>query len=149
MSPDPTADDFDWVAAQAKCSTPSMFEQLRTRVRADVQHRNGVLNRDDQWRFEFHDEGDEFEVTRLISSSVGAQASGRPPQVTASVRFAREGRRIHVQGEDVDVEFVAIVTLDATGQCRFAVGEAYYADWEIRRMALEQLFFEESHDDGE
>ena len=149
MSPDPTPDDFDWVAAQAKCSTPSMFEQLRTRVRADVQHRNGVLNRDDQWRFEFHDEGDEFEVTRLISSGIGAQASGRPPQVTASVKFVREGRRIHVQGGDVDVEFVAIVTLDATGQCRFAVGEAYYADWEIRRMALEQLFFEESHDDGE
>jgi hypothetical protein len=149
MSPDPTPDDFDWVAAQAKCSTPSMFEQLRTRVRADVQHRNGVLNRDDQWRFEFHDEGDEFEVTRLISSGIGAQPSGRPPQVTASVKFVREGRRIHVQGEDVDVEFVAIVTLDATGQCRFAVGEAYYADWEIRRMALEQLFFEESDDDGE
>jgi hypothetical protein len=149
MSPDPTPDDFDWVAAQAKCSTPSMFEQLRTRVRADVQHRNGVLNRDDQWRFEFHDEGDEFEVTRLISSGIGAQASGRPPQVTASVKFVREGRRIHVQGEDVDVEFVAIVTLDATGQCRFAVGEAFYADWEIRRMALEQLFFEESDEDGE
>ena len=126
-----------------------MFEQLRTRVRADVQHRNGVLNRGDQWRFEFHDEGDEFEVTRLISSGIGAQASGRPPQVTASVKFVREGRRIHVQGEDVDVEFVAIVTLDATGQCRFAVGEAFYADWEIRRMALEQLFFEESDEDGE
>ena len=149
MSPDPTADDFDWVGAQAKCSTQLMFEQLRTRVRADVQHRNGVFNRDDQWRFKFHDEGDEFEVTRLISSGVGPQASGRRPQVAASVRFAREGRRIHVQGEDVDVEFVAIVTLDATGQCRFAVGEAYYVDWEIRRMALEQLFFEESDDDGE
>jgi hypothetical protein len=149
MSPDPTPDDFDWVAAQAKCSTQFMFEQLRTRVRGDVQHRNGVFNRDDRWRFEFQDEGDEFEVLRLISSSVGAQASGRPPQVTASVRFMRNGRRIHVQGEDVDVDFVAVVTLDVSGQCRFAVGEAVYADWEIRRMALEQLFFEESDDDGE
>jgi hypothetical protein len=27
--------------------------------------------------------------------------------------------------------------------CRFVVGEAMYSDWEIRRMALEQLFFEE------
>jgi hypothetical protein len=27
------------------------------------------------------------------------------------------------------------------------VGEAMYSDWEIRRMALEQLFFEE--DDSE
>ena len=146
MSPDHAADDFDWVAAQAKCSTQSMFEHLRTRVRADVQHRNGVLDRGDLWRFEFHDEGDEFEVTRLVSSGIGAQASGRTPRVTASVRFVRDGRRIHVQGEDVDVEFVAVVTLDVTGQCRFAVGEAVYADWEIRRMALEQLFFEESED---
>jgi hypothetical protein len=146
MSPDHAPDDFDWVAAQAKCSTQSMFEHLRTRVRADVQHRNGVLDRGDLWRFEFHDEGDEFEVTRLVSSGIGAQASGRTPRVTASVRFVRDGRRIHVQGEDVDVEFVAVVTLDVTGQCRFAVGEAVYADWEIRRMALEQLFFEESED---
>jgi len=148
MSPDHITDDFDWVAAQAKCSTQSMFEQLRTRVRADVQHRNGVIDRDDHWRFEFHDEGDEFEVTRLVSPGLGAQASGRTPRVIASVRFMRNGRRIHVQGEDVDVEFVAIVTLDVSGQCRFTVGEAVYADWEIRRMALEQLFFEES-DDGE
>ena len=149
MSPDPTLDDFDWVAAQAKCSTQSMFEHLRTRVHADVQQRNGVFNRSDRWRFEFHDEGDEFEVTRLISPGLGAQASGRAPQVSASVRFMRTGRRIHVQGEDVDVDFVAVVTLDVTGQCRFAVGEAVYADWEIRKMALEQLFFEETDNDGE
>jgi hypothetical protein len=144
MSPDHVSDDFDWVAAQAKCSTQSMFEQLRTRVRADVQHRNAVFNRADDWRFEFHDDGDEFEITRSVSTGMGAQATGRPPRVTASVRFARNGRRIHVQGEDLDVEFVAIVMLDATGQCRFAVGEAFYADWEIRKMALEQLFFEEA-----
>ena len=60
--------------------------------------------------------------------------------------FVREGSRIHVQGEDVDVEFVAVVTLDVTGACRFVVGEAVYSDWEIRRMALELLFFEESGD---
>ena len=60
MSPEPTPDDFDWVAAQAKCSTQLMFEHLRTRVRGDVQHRNGVFNRGDHWRFEFHDEGDEM-----------------------------------------------------------------------------------------
>jgi hypothetical protein len=137
MSADHAPDDFDWVGAQAKCSSQSMFEQLRSRVRSDVQNRNGLFNRDDQWRFEFHDDQDDFEVTRLVPSGRAG------PRVTASVRFARDGRRIHVHGEDVDVEFVAVVTLDVTGQCRFAVGEAMYADWEIRRMALEQLFFEE------
>jgi hypothetical protein len=29
------------------------------------------------------------------------------------------------------------------GVCRLVVGEAMYSEWEIRRMALEQLFFEE------
>jgi hypothetical protein len=27
--------------------------------------------------------------------------------------------------------------------CRFVVGEAMYSDWELRRMALDLLFFEE------
>lgn len=142
MSADHAPDNFDWVGAQAKCSTKSMFERLRTQVRQDVQNRNGLFDRDDRWRFEFDEDDDEFEVSRLVpGGSTGTR-------VTASVRFARTGRRIHVQGEDVDVEFVAIVTLDVSGQCRFVVGEATYSNWEIRRMALEQLFFEES-DDGE
>jgi hypothetical protein len=140
MSPDHVSDDFDWVGAQAKCSTQSMFERLLTRVREDVQNRNGLFDRDDQWRFEFHEDEGEFEVSRLVPTGRTGTRAG------ALVRFVRTGRRIHVQGEDIDVDFVAVVALDVTGQCRFAVGEAMCADWEIRRMALEQLFFEESDD---
>ena len=40
-----------------------------------------------------------------------------------------------------------IVTLDPAGMCRFVVGEAIYSEWEIRRMALDQLFFEEREDE--
>jgi hypothetical protein len=137
-----TAADFDWVGAQSKCSAHSMFEQLRTRVRGDVQSRNGLIGRDDRWRFEFDEDEEGFEVSRRVPSG----ATGT--RVAALVRFERAGRRIHVHGEDIDVQFVAVVTLDTTGLCRFVVGEALYSDWEIRRMALEQLFFEES-DDGE
>ena len=36
-----------------------------------------------------------------------------------------------------------VLTLDPAGQCRFIVGEALYAEWESRRMALELLFFDE------
>ena len=49
--------------------------------------------------------------------------------------------RIH--SEDVDVAITAILTLDPTGQCRFVIGEALYAEWEVRRLALELLFFDE------
>jgi hypothetical protein len=140
MSQEPVPDDFDWVSAQGKCSAAVMFERLRTRVREDVQRRNGIFDRNDGWKFEFHEDDDGFEALRTV-------ASGRPGSgVGAVVRFERAGTRIHVQGEDIDVDFTAVVALDVTGLCRFVVGEAVYSDWEIRRMALEQLFFEEIDD---
>jgi len=143
MAHEQVPDDFDWVSAQAKCSAALMFDRLRAQVQQDVQHRNGIFNRQDGWRFEFHDDDEGFEVTRLVG---GGLAGGK---VAAVVRFERAGRRIHVMGEDIDVEFTAVVTLDVGGVCRYVVGEAVYSEWEIRRMALEQLFFEEEPDEPE
>jgi hypothetical protein len=140
--PSQVPDDFDWVTAQAKCSASLMFERLRTRVREDVQRRNGIFDRRDGWKFEFHDEGDEFEVSRAVAGAAGTK-------VTALVRFARAGPRIHVEGEDLDIDFTAVVALDVTGACRFVVGEAMYSEWEIRRLALEQLFFDEPEEPEE
>jgi hypothetical protein len=136
MSLEPVSDDFDWVGAQAKCSAALMFERLRARVEEDVRRRNGLLGRHDGWTFEFYAEDDAFEVSRFVA----------PGKVGAVVQFERAGRRIHVEGEDIDVGFTAIVTVDTTGACRFVVGEAMYSDWELRRMALELLFFEETEE---
>jgi hypothetical protein len=139
-----TGEDFDWVGAQAKCSAASMFDRLRTHVEADVRRRNGVLGRKDGWTFEFYDEDDVFEVTRLV-----AQGPTVEPTVGAVVQFERTGRRIHVHSDDIDVEFTAVVTIDHTGDCKLVVGEALYSDWEIRRMGLELLFFEEVAEEAE
>jgi hypothetical protein len=49
-------------------------------------------------------------------------------------RASRAGRRIHVQGEDIDVDLTAIVALDTNGVCRFVVGEVMYSDWELNRI---------------
>ena len=139
MSQESAPDNFDWVVAQSKCTAALMFDGLRTRVKEDVQRRNGVLGRNDGWTFEFEEDGDDFEALRL--------ARGRgDAKVLAVVRFERHGRRIHVRGEDIDVDITAIVAIDGSGQCRFVVGEVMYSDWEIRRMALEALFFEEAED---
>ena len=141
MSQEQTADDFDWVVAQSKCSAASMFARLQSGVKEDVRRRNGLglLGRDDGWTFEFHVDGEEFEVSRVEASGVTESMDS----TLALVRFERTGRRIHVHGDGVDVEFTAVVSLDVTGVCRLVVGEAMYSEWEIRRMALEQLFFEE------
>jgi hypothetical protein len=130
--------DFDWVAAQASCNAEAMFRRLQAGVEQDVRRRNGLAGRDDGWRFEYHAEGDEFTVTRIVVSGVTGN------EVTALVGFSRAGPRIHVRGDDVDVEFTAVVTLDVAGECRFVIGEAMYAEWEIRRMALDLLFFEDT-----
>jgi hypothetical protein len=130
-------DDFDWVSAQAKCNAASLFERLRSKVRDDVLRRNGIFDRGNAWKFEFEDDGDAFEVSRVAAAG---------SSVDAVVRFERAGPRIHVHSEEVDVELTAVVALDVSGQCRFVVGEAMYSDWEIRRMALETLFFEEPED---
>jgi hypothetical protein len=137
MSQEHTLDDFDWVAAQSKCSAASMFARLQAGVKEDVQRRNGLSGPDDEWTFEFHDDNGQFEVSRIVAMGVTGST------VAAVVRFERAGRRIHVHGDDVDIDFTAIVALDAAGVCRFVVGEAIYSEWEIRKMALEELFFEE------
>jgi len=136
-------EDFDWVGAQVTCSAAAMFDRLRTRVEEDVRRRNGILGRKDGWTFEFYDEDDLFEVTRLVAQGTVE------PTVGAVVQFERTGRRIHVHSDDVDVEFTAVVTLDHAGDCKLVVGEALYTDWEIRRMALELLFFEKVAEEAE
>jgi hypothetical protein len=132
MPLDTVPDDFDWIAAQSTCTAESMFARLQAGVTKDVRSRNGLIGRDDHWKFEIVTDVDDFEVERVGPSSGGA-----------AVTFTREGRRIHVHGDGVDIDFTAIVALNAAGACRFVVGEAEYLDWEVRKMALELLFFEE------
>ncbi len=133
---DHASDNFDWVAAQSRCSAASMFDELESGVKEDVQRRNGLPDRDDGWEFEFHEDDEGYEVSRLA-------AGFTPSRIDGVVRFELAGRRIHVRGDGLDLDLTAIVVLDSAGVCRFVVGEAMYAPWEIRRMALEQLFFEE------
>ena len=137
MAPDSAPDQFEWVSAKAECTTALMFERLRVGVKQDVERRNALVGLEDGSRFDFSEDGEAFDVARLEGSRF------TDPKIAALVRFERAGRRINVRGEDVDVDFTAILTLDPAGHCRFVVGEALYAEWEVRRMALELLFFDE------
>jgi hypothetical protein len=124
-------DSFDWVTAQAGCSAASMFQKLMDGARADVERRNGAgFGRHDKWRFEFHQDGEVFEVTRVGSRG-------------AVVTFEREGPRININGDGIDVMMTAVVGINAAGDCRYYVGEAEYLGWEVRKLALDLLFFED------
>jgi hypothetical protein len=130
-----TNDDFDWVSAQAACSTEQMFQRLLDGARKDVEQREkAAADRDDQWTFEVHsDDEDHFEVARKRNSG----------KAGAFVTFLRVGPRITITGDGVDVEQFAVVGINHAGECRYYVGEAEYMGWEIRKMALDLLFFEQ------
>ena len=131
-----TSDEFDWVSAQSACTGEAMFERLRQSAQKDVETRNS-LGGVDGVRYELHDDGDSFEVSRV------AQSGFSTAKTLAFVTFTREGRRNNVAGDGVDVDFMAIVAVNHEGLCRFFVGEIEYAEWQIRKLALEHLFFEE------
>jgi hypothetical protein len=127
-------DNFDWVTAQAGCSAEQMFQKLLDGARADVERRNAAtFGRTDGWRFEFHDDDDGFEVVRVAGSS----------RAGATVTFHREGPRIEIAGDGVDVQITAIVGINPHGDCRYYVREGEYLGWEVRKQALDVLFFDE------
>lgn len=132
---DSAMEDFDWVAAQAACTTEQMFQRLQEGARKDVERRNASgFGRKDQWQFELNaDDEQSFEVARTGPSSTGS----------AFVTFERDGTRINVSGDGVDVQFTAITGINPAGQCRYFVGEHEYLGWEVRKLALDVLFFEE------
>lgn len=139
MSTQNTADDFDWVTAHAGCTGETMFDRLRRGAQKDVEKRN-ALDFQSNVRYELHDDGDQFEVSRV------AQTGFSIPKTLAFVTFSREGQRINVAGDGVDVHFEVFVALNHEGTCRFFIGEAEYSDWHVRKLALEHLFFEEAEE---
>jgi hypothetical protein len=133
MATQQTSDEFDWVSAQSACTGEAMFERLRRGAQKDVETRNSLGG--DGVRYELHDDGDQFEVSRV------AQSGSSTSKTLAFVTFTREGRRINVAGDGVDVDFTAIVAVNHEGICHFYVGEIEYAEWQVRKLALEHLFF--------
>jgi hypothetical protein len=139
-----SSEDIDWVAAQAKCNAAAFFERFRNGIKQDVARRNALTDHPDRATFEyFEDDDGAIEVTRATGSALGAT------NVTAVVRMRRAGPRIEVVGEDVDVMLHAVLSLDPDGHCRVVIGEAMFAEWEFRRLALEQLFFQDAEPDDD
>jgi hypothetical protein len=129
-----TDDNFDWVSAQAGCSAVQMFQKLHIGAKADVERRNSAgAGRSDHWRFELHGEDDSFEVIRIADSSKDG----------AVVTFSLDGPRINIDGDGVDVRITAVVGINPAGECRYFVGELEFLGWEVRKQALDQLFFED------
>ena len=121
-------ENFDWVTARAKCSLVEVFEKLRLQVGVDVQTRNKLLS----------DPRDAFSV--IESEAKPSFSVIVPSNPLPSITFSLSDERIGVSHKGRLI-FEATLTLGDDGECRLKINGKERELWQMRRMALEELFF--------
>jgi hypothetical protein len=129
VSNDPADHDFDWVTARFQRSILRMFARFKEGLVRDVEQRNKLSEKEQdtrRFRIEEHDES-----VLVLCDGVNVQ----PRQVS----FQMSQATIVVTGSSSSIN--AVLTLDVKGNCVFVVDDRIIVDWELRKRALEQLFF--------
>lgn len=126
--------EIEWVKERAACGVRAVFDRLKTKAATDVDMRNALRQDGDAYSFKVREQGpDEFDVVR--------EGKGMPTQW---VMFLFANHMIHVQSSgdaDVKIDFQATTVLNEKGECRVKVKDESLEEWEVRKRALEALFF--------
>jgi hypothetical protein len=120
---------FDWVKERSACSLPKVFLTLRGQVEADVKARNDLRPKNSPYEFSVEDSGTDYMVVL------------KADDVRESVTFHLAEHAILVRDDKGDGMFEITVTFREDGQCRLLVKETEREFWQVRRMALEEMFF--------
>jgi len=119
-----------WVRARASCYPEHVFKQIEVGVQDDIDVVNSDRNLEDPARFmlQKNSSGNFFTVYRTVN------------RVMREVKFHLTKDGLHITtdaGEKID----ATLTLNNYGQCRLKVKGEELEQWQVRRLALEGLFF--------
>lgn len=129
--------DLNWVEKRASCSAGSMFADLQAGIENDVATINRVTTSapDNPYRF----------MTQLTSDGktlVVGQAGGGP-----RVKLSAYQGRIWVQDEINQLKWSARVTFSNEGRCLLKRDDGSELEqWQFRKMALHDLFFEKEEE---
>jgi hypothetical protein len=129
MNTDRKPDDFDWVTARSKCSVAAVFERLKLLMADDAEKRNGLRERGEAIFSVIEGGSTRFSVIAKMDH-VGHK----------SVSFVSGVDEIAVSMEGNQL-FKATVTLSNDGNCRVLIDGKEHDLWQVRKMALETLFF--------
>lgn len=133
-----TVPELDWVNAFSGCSLGKVFHQLKLQIAEDVKARNGQIQSLSvavtikPYAFAMTEQGERFSVF----------VEGDKVPRGNSVSFALEEKKICVTDANGALLFEATLTLNDEGECRLKVGGQEREFWQVRRMALQKLFFE-------
>lgn len=130
-------ESFDWVAARFECSLPNLFKRLELMIKSDVDTVNALEGNAARMTgglrtrgFSVINNGNRFSVNRI----------DRDAPTLHSVDFELTPLAISVTGE-TKAPFVATMRLNLQGRCVLVVDDTELELWQVRQMALENLFF--------
>jgi hypothetical protein len=123
------APKFDWVTERSSCSLPKVFKTLRLQVEDDVKSRNALRPDNSPYEFSVTEDTGDFTVT--------LQAK----EIRQSVIFSLAEHAISVRDDKGNPMFDVTLTFTDEGKCRLNVNDQQLELWQVRRMALEELFF--------
>jgi hypothetical protein len=120
---------WDWVSERSACTYPKIFKDLMLQVEDDVKTRNGLRPRNAPYEFSVVESGSQF--TAVLQAG----------EVRKAVTFSLGDHSVKVRGDDDGPAFDVYLTFTREGKCSLKVNDEPCALWQIRRMALEDLFF--------
>ena len=128
-----TGEEFNWVKAREECSVIKAFLHLRHGVEEDLQNIK-ALSKGSGRVFDFTQQGESFTVFE-----------GVRPIRTVTFSMDESRTRILIEQDNGDGRSPATLsvalTLNKEKQCRFLLGEEELEGWQLRKKALERLFF--------
>lgn len=125
--------ELDWVQVRAICTLDKMFEQLHAAIKNDVADINSIRK--------FPAETG-FEVTE--SSRAYAFTVKRAEAIRPWVTFAIIGDRINVTTDSDGKGRDYRITMSDEGRCKLIENGEEREQWQVRKAALEWLFFPSS-----
>jgi hypothetical protein len=125
--------ELDWVTVRSACVLASLFQKLKLELAADVKKRNAL--RPDP-------AGHQFEVSTVNGSVSVSQIQWPRGTSVNSVTFELRETSIAVLDSTGTLMFAVGLTINNQGECCYKIGCQEYDSWQLRKRALEPLFFE-------
>jgi hypothetical protein len=129
-----TPEELDWVNARADCELETAFQKLSEAVEEDVDLFHARLKPPSPSAVVFQ-KRDDFLVFPVFS------VFRRMPAGTLTVIFHQKTNQIEIE-DSCGAQIRNATSLFTTnGRCKFLVGGEELEQWQLRRAALEAIFF--------
>jgi hypothetical protein len=125
----PEAYTLGWVRARAECLPRNAYARLMQSMRHDVEIRNELHPDGDERLFKLVEHDDSFSVFPTGRAGIDV------------VRIDLRPTHIGISHDNGSIDLLVTPRLSAAGACIFEVDGAELEEWQLRRKALESLFF--------